>query len=810
MTLLLAVAGITNASAWWVGNSAVNLNGYWYYCGTNLNWCTGGAFDGADLGTITSLQLGGQSQVYADGYQWDYNSDGGEYGIKMGYKIDGIYVESQVITFQKIDYRDNNNICQSGGSDFSTVSIDISNLHPGEHTIEVWFVSNNVWDSNNSQNYKATFTISSGPVNYLKADGTTGTETATLLTGSETTIGSESAVTWYVVTGIVKYTDEVNIKGTVNLILADECEMNMGTDTHPINGTAIWVDSDIPGNLTIYGQEDGTGNLTIYATGRGISTRYDGYITINGGIVNTIDDDSGIYTGNFTINGGTLITSSQGAGIEVDQNITINGGSINATGNIGIISNGGNITITYGSVIAIGHYLYGINANDITIEGGEINATGWDAGIYAKDVTIEGGEITASGKEEGIYAYNNINIYGGTITASGEEDGIYASEGDITISGGTVIANGDERGIFTAEGNIAVKGGTVTATGGDYGNIRGIGISIFDGTVNATNSAYGIYAGTDDGNINIYGGTVNITGNVDALRGRIINICGGVVSAYDSNIYTENITLNGGTVTSSSYNGTVKVASGFTYTDGTNYYDPGHELTDIEIDALNSASPSKTLQPSSANLTANSADGNYWSTFYFGSKGFTIDEGVNAFAYTATYGLNSETNEYEITLHKLGEDGKSIPEGTAVIIVSSTASVSMTPNDNLGKFSGTNNLHGVDVATATSVITSELGQGTIFVLGKTPDNDDFGFHKYIGATMPARKAFLLIPSPNEALARGISVVFDDDSTTGIKAVNREERIVNSDDAWFDLQGRKIQEPTQRGLYIHNGKKIVVK
>ena len=76
--------------------------------------------------------------------------------------------------------------------------------------------------------------------------------------------------------------------------------------------------------------------------------------------------------------------------------------------------------------------------------------------------------------------------------------------------------------------------------------------------------------------------------------------------------------------------------------------------------------------------------------------------------------------------------------------------------------------------------------------------------------MPARKAFLLIPSPNEALARGISVVFDDDSTTGIKAVNREERIVNSDDAWFDLQGRKIQEPTQRGLYIHNGKKIVVK
>ena len=773
MTLLLAVAGITNASAWWVGNSAVNLNGNWYYCGTNLNWCTGGAFDGADLGTITSLQLGGQSQVYADGYQWDYNSDGGEYGIKMGYKIDGIYVESQVITFQKIDYRDNNNICQSGGSAFSTVSIDISNLHPGEHTIEVWFVSNNVWDSNNSQNYKATFTISSGPVYYLKADGTTGTETATLLTGSETTL-SEG---WYVVYKDITFDHTLELNGNVNLILADGYTMNVGTKDVSISGDGIVGNykSDGPNDkFTIYGQSSGSGKINIFASGWCIETYYYDII-INRGIINvtsSLSSSIDICFGDFYFNDGTLFANAAGAGIDVGQNIEINGGSINATGNIGI-SAGSTITISDGTVtIDDTEYgrLYGLHAyGDIIIEGGTVTINSdnadydHDYGLHADgDIIIEGGTVTVSYNNEpadykAIYANGAINITDGTvvangyfygiyseegditieggeiITASGKEDGIYASEGDITISGGTVIANGDERGIFTAEGNIAVKGGTVTATGGDYGNIRGIGISIFDGTVNATNSAYGIYAGTDDGNINIYGGTVNITGNVDALRGRIINICGGVVSAYDSNIHTENITLNGGTISAKSYNckGTFSVADGFTYTDGSNYYDPGHELTDIEINALNSASPSKTLQPSSANLTANSADGNYWSTFYFGSKGFTIDEGVNAFAYTATYGLNSETNEYEITLHKLGEDGKSIPEGTAVIIVSSTASVSMTPNDNLGKFSGTNNLHGVDVATATVDNASELGSGTFFVLGKTTVDEKvhFGFHR---------------------------------------------------------------------------------
>ena len=33
---------------------------------------------------------------------------------------------------------------------------------------------------------------------------------------------------------------------------------------------------------------------------------------------------------------------------------------------------------------------------------------------------------------------------------------------------------------------------------------------------------------------------------------------------------------------------------------------------------------------------------------------------------------------------------------------------------------------------------------------------------------------------------------------------------NADDRWFDLQGTRIERPTQKGIYILNNEKVVVK
>ena len=50
----------------------------------------------------------------------------------------------------------------------------------------------------------------------------------------------------------------------------------------------------------------------------------------------------------------------------------------------------------------------------------------------------------------------------------------------------------------------------------------------------------------------------------------------------------------------------------------------------------------------------------------------------------------------------------------------------------------------------------------------------------------------------------------DDETTGITTTNYAN-YTNKTDAWYDLQGRRVSgKPTKKGLYIYNGKKIVIK
>lgn len=70
-------------------------------------------------------------------------------------------------------------------------------------------------------------------------------------------------------------------------------------------------------------------------------------------------------------------------------------------------------------------------------------------------------------------------------------------------------------------------------------------------------------------------------------------------------------------------------------------------------------------------------------------------------------------------------------------------------------------------------------------------------------TIPAGKAFLAVSSN----ARELTIVFDDE-TTGIQ--NLTPVFTEGDGAVYDLQGRKVAQPTKGGLYIVNGKKVVIK
>ena len=348
----------------------------------------------------------------------------------------------------------------------------------------------------------------------------------------------------------------------------------------------------------------------------------------------------------------------------------------------------------------------------------------------------------------GIFA-SALTINGGNITADtdGNTAPALCSDDDLTINGGTVSATttGNESDALYADEDFYYSGGKVTATA----------------------------TGTDANAI--YAEEGNYTFSWRTPADRITIGATGLFTADDK------------TATFSK-----------AFTDGTTVYST--TLTGSELNALSGV----TLYPyeENLNLAANAHDGNYWTTFYCGHTGYKINDGENAWAYTATVSGN------ELTLHKLG---KVIPKQTAVIIVGSDNSISMTASTAEAENTVSNDLQGEDVRTSTADIktANSITDGTFYVMGKV--NDVFGFFQYTAQYMPARKAYLLIDGDGDALANGLKMVFDDGETLGLSEMRNEKGEMRNGSAWYTLSGTRLNsQPTQPGLYIHGNKKVVIK
>ena len=215
-----------------------------------------------------------------------------------------------------------------------------------------------------------------------------------------------------------------------------------------------------------------------------------------------------------------------------------------------------------------------------------------------------------------------------------------------------------------------------------------------------------------------------------------------------------------------------------------NSYAPGESLTfdtDIVVEAQ-----WVTVRTLTAKIAP---DNNYWTTFYCGTQGYKIDNDINACAYTAS--VTGST----ITLHKLG---KVIPANTAVIVVGTVSDITMTESDDNAENIVPNSLQGID----TDTNCADIGTGTFYVMGF--ENAKFGFHKYSGTKMAANKAFLLLDSYS---ARSLDIVFDNDETS----ISEQLHTANEGaDRWYTIEGRCIERPTAKGLYIKNGRKVVIK
>jgi len=219
---------------------------------------------------------------------------------------------------------------------------------------------------------------------------------------------------------------------------------------------------------------------------------------------------------------------------------------------------------------------------------------------------------------------------------------------------------------------------------------------------------------------------------------------------------------------------------------------------------------------SGGTLKANLAEGRRWATWCCQDRTYVIDENEEAEAYTAEYDSGN------LRLHKLG---KVIPADHAVIIVSDkdNKNVVMTfDNEAHADNDPKNDLRGFNVrfelAYAKRVLNNliyhiDSFSGEIYMMGMV--DSKFGFFRYTGEYTPFYKAMLFIPSGTGDSTNAITLSFADD-ITGVKTVsgdNGQSSMFNGQcsDVWYTINGVKLSgKPTAPGMYINNGKKILIK
>ena len=190
-----------------------------------------------------------------------------------------------------------------------------------------------------------------------------------------------------------------------------------------------------------------------------------------------------------------------------------------------------------------------------------------------------------------------------------------------------------------------------------------------------------------------------------------------------------------------------------------------------------------------------------FSTFYNSKLAYILPNGLSAQVVTSAANNN-------LTYKTIADGSVSgvIPAGTAVMLVSDSkksGTYTLTATENSTPYVGSNLLRGSDEATTTT------GDGYHYKLSYgrsgSAQSDVFGW--YWGAQnggafqIDGHKAWLVVPK-SDYYAPGFNI---DGEATGIMAVETEGETV-----YYDLQGRRIEKPTAKGVYIKNGKKIMIK
>ena len=204
------------------------------------------------------------------------------------------------------------------------------------------------------------------------------------------------------------------------------------------------------------------------------------------------------------------------------------------------------------------------------------------------------------------------------------------------------------------------------------------------------------------------------------------------------------------------------------------------------------------------NTTVTVSDAGY-ATFYDSKNSYRLPKELKAFIYM---GQNSDGSLSKVYLKGDG-DYDEIPADVAVVVEASKkakATYTLTSTGNK-KVSTTNMLHGSDVATTTTadgncafykLTYGEPGTALEKWFGWFPNDKNGGAFR-----SEAHRAWLAIPKSSTRSS------FDVDGE--VMSIQDEMSDIKNEGTWRTLDGRRLNgKPMQKGVYIMNNKKVVVK
>ena len=171
------------------------------------------------------------------------------------------------------------------------------------------------------------------------------------------------------------------------------------------------------------------------------------------------------------------------------------------------------------------------------------------------------------------------------------------------------------------------------------------------------------------------------------------------------------------------------------------------------------------------------ADGNTYATYYNTEEDMLLPEGVVAYVVTGVQGTAVTTQALSY-----------VPQSTAVLLEKNDEAV--VSNDVF-----TTNLL---VGAATAVDVATVSDGTVYVLY----GDEFV--KSVSGNIPAGRAYLVLYGAQPQGSR-LTILLGD--TMGISHVEADSQ----HDSWYTIDGVKLpMKPAKKGLYVRNGRKVVIK